>query len=152
MRRYNGTEASEVAAFIPGNEDGGIDRRDIVVRRRGTLNSDGNKVLDPNSANHRAYDPLSYVLLVRNGRDGWYPELRFSSVHDGRRTMITPMMDYGWHLLERAGGFSTILHAARLFQQYSVDQFCEVEAKSFRISATTRRSFERRTKLHCTIA
>ncbi|CDF41005.1 unnamed protein product, partial [Chondrus crispus] len=86
-------------------------------------------VLDPISVSHRAYDPLSYVLLFPNGRDGWYPELRFSSVQDGRRTKITPMMYYGWHLFERAGDFSTILHAARLFQQYLVDQFCKVEAE-----------------------
>ncbi|CDF40970.1 ATP dependant DNA helicase PIF1 [Chondrus crispus] len=129
VRRYNGPEASEVAALIPGNEDGEIGRRDIVVRRRGTLNSNGNEVLDPISVSHRAYDPLSYVLLFPNGRDGWYPELRFSSVQDGRRTKITPMMYYGWHLFERSGEFSTILHAARLFQQYLVDQFCKVEAE-----------------------
>ncbi|CDF33021.1 unnamed protein product [Chondrus crispus] len=79
VRRYNGPEASEVAALIPGNEDGQIGRRDIVVRRRGTLNSNGNEVLDPISVSHRAYDPLSYVLLFPNGRDGWYPELRFST-------------------------------------------------------------------------
>ena len=86
-------------------------------------------MLDPISASHRAYDPLSYVLLFPNSRDGWYPELRFSSAEDGRRTKITPMMYYGWHLFERAGAFSTILHAARLFQQYLVDQFCKVEAE-----------------------
>ncbi|CDF38585.1 ATP dependant DNA helicase [Chondrus crispus] len=86
-------------------------------------------VLDPISVSHRAYDPLSYVLLFPNGRDGWYPELRFSSDDDGRYTKITPMMYYGWHLFERAGEFSTILHAARLFQQYLVDQFCKVEAE-----------------------
>ncbi|CDF33944.1 ATP dependant DNA helicase PIF1 [Chondrus crispus] len=78
VRRYNGPEASEVAALIPGNEDGEIGRRDIVVRRRGALNSNGNEV----------------------------------------RTKITPMMFYGWHLFERGGEVSTILHAARLFQQY----------------------------------
>ncbi|CDF36294.1 unnamed protein product [Chondrus crispus] len=94
-----------------------------------TLDSNGNEVLDPISVSHRAYDPLSYVLLFPNGRDGWYPELRFSSVQDGRRTKITPMMYYGWHLFERSGEFSTILHAAPLFQQYLVDQFCKVEAE-----------------------
>ena len=47
VRRYNGPEASEVAALIPGNEDGEIGRRDIVVRRRGALNSDRDEVLDP---------------------------------------------------------------------------------------------------------
>ena len=46
-----------------------------------------------------------------------------------RRTNITPMMYYGWHLFEKAGEFSTVLHAAQLFQQYLVDQFCKVEAK-----------------------
>ena len=128
VRRYNGPEASEVAALIPRNEDGEIGRRNIVVRRRGTLNSNGNEVLDPISVSRRAYDPLSYVLLFPNGRDGWYPELRFSSADDVRRTKITPMMYYGWHLFERAGAFSTMLHTARLFQQYLVDQFCKVEA------------------------
>ncbi|CDF35745.1 ATP dependant DNA Helicase Pif1 [Chondrus crispus] len=129
VRRYNSPEASEVAALIPGNEYGEIGRRDIVVRRRGTLNSNGNEVLDPISVSHRAYDPLSYVLLFPNGRDGWYPELRFSSEDDGRRTKITPMMFYGWNLFGRAGEFSTILHAARIFQQYLVDRFCKVEAE-----------------------
>ncbi|CDF36554.1 unnamed protein product [Chondrus crispus] len=129
VRRYNGPEASEVAALIPGNENGEIGRREMVVRRRGTLNSNGNEVLDPISVSHRAYDPLSDVLLFPNGRDGWYPELRFSSEDDGRRTKITPMMFYGWHLFERAGEFILMLHAARLFQQYLVDQFCKVEAE-----------------------
>ena len=126
VRRYNGPESSEVAAL---NEDGEIGRRDIVVRRRGTLNSNGNEVLDPISVSHLAYDPLSYVLLFPNRRNGWYPELRFSSADDGRRTKITPMMYYGWNSFERAGEFSTILHAARLLQQYLVDQFCKVEAE-----------------------
>ncbi|CDF37706.1 ATP dependant DNA helicase PIF1 [Chondrus crispus] len=39
------------------------------------------------------------------------------------------MMFYRWHLFERAGEFIMILHAARLFQQYLVDQFCKVEAE-----------------------
>ena len=95
VRRYNCLEASEVAALIPGNKDGEIGRRDIVVRRRGTRNSNKNEVLDPISVSYRVYDPLRYVLLFPNGRDGWYPELRFSSADDGRRTKITPMMYYG---------------------------------------------------------
>ena len=129
VRRYNGPEASEVAALIPGNEDGEIGRRDIVVRRRKNLNSNGNEVLDPISVSHRAYDPLGYVLLFPSRRDGWYPELRFPSADDGRRTKITPMISCGCHLFERASEFSTILHAARLFQQHLVSQFCKVEAE-----------------------
>ena len=39
------------------------------------------------------------------------------------------MMYYGWHLFERAGEFSTILHPARLFRQYWFDQFCKLDAE-----------------------
>ena len=99
------------------------------MRRRGSLKITGNEVLDLISVSHRAYDPLRYVLLFPNGRDGWYPELRFSSADDGRRTKITPMMHYRWHLFERSGEFSTILHAARIFRQYLVEQFCKEEAE-----------------------
>ncbi len=32
VRRYNGPSCSEVAALIPGNDDGMIGKRDILVR------------------------------------------------------------------------------------------------------------------------
>lgn len=129
VRRYNGPEASEVAVLIPGNEDGEIGRRDIVVRKRGILNSNGNEVLDPISVTHRSYDPLSYALLFPDGRDGWHPELRFFADGQRRHTKVTPLMFYSWQLFQRPSEFSTILHASRLFQQYLVDQYYKVECE-----------------------
>ncbi len=70
VRRYSGPSSSEVAALIPGNEDGMIGKRDILVRKRGQANSIGNEVLDKVSISRRSYDPLSYVMLFLNGTDG----------------------------------------------------------------------------------
>ncbi len=59
-----------------------IGKRDILVRKRGQANSNGNEVLDKVSISHRSYDPLSYVMLFPNGTDGWHPELRFDAGED----------------------------------------------------------------------
>ncbi len=69
LRRYNGPSSSAGAAVIPGNEEGMIGKRDILVRKRGQAKSNGNKVLDKVSIRHRSYDPLNYVLLFPNGTD-----------------------------------------------------------------------------------
>ncbi len=65
--RYNGPSCSEVAALIPGNEDGMIGKRDILVKKRGQANSNGNEVLGKVGISHRSYDPLSYVMQFPNG-------------------------------------------------------------------------------------
>ncbi len=54
VRCYNGPYCSEVAALIPGTEDGVIGKRDILVRKRGRANSNGNEVLDKVSISHRS--------------------------------------------------------------------------------------------------
>ncbi len=72
VRRCNGPSCSEVAALIPGNENGVIGNRDIIVRTRGTANADRNEVLDKVKICNRSYDPLSYVILFPDGGDGWY--------------------------------------------------------------------------------
>ena len=129
--RYNGPANSEVAAIIPGSEDGEIGTRDIVLRRRGTLNTNGNEQLDKVSVTHRSYDPLTYVLLFPDGRDGWHFELSLSG-GTSRRNKVTPKMFYAWKLFQRPSEFSTLLHAGRLFQQYLVDQYAKSEAEKLK--------------------
>ncbi len=63
--RYNGPSC--FGALIPGNEDGMIGKQNVLVRKRGQANSNGNEVLDKVSIRHRSYDSLSYVMLFRNG-------------------------------------------------------------------------------------
>ncbi len=70
VRRYNGPSSSDVAALIPGNDNGVIGQRDILVRKRGQANSTGNEVLDKVSISHRSYDPLSCVMLFSNWHRG----------------------------------------------------------------------------------
>ncbi len=99
VRRCNGPSCSEVAALILGNEHGIIGKRDILVRKRGQANSNGNKVLDKVSINHRSYDPLSYAMLFPNGTDGLHPDLRFAAGE--RQRNFTPSMFYSWRMLPR---------------------------------------------------
>ncbi len=127
VRRYNGPSCPEVAALIPENEDGMVGNRDIVVRKRGSLNSNGNEALDKVKVTHRSYDPLSYVILFPDGRDGWHLNMRFTD--DSKQRKLTPMMFYRWHMFQRRSEFSTILHAGRHFQHYLVDQFCKIESE-----------------------
>ena len=77
-RRYNRPESSEVAALIPGPDNGMVGNRDVVVSARGTA-VNGSERLRTISWDHRSYDPLAYVLLFPDGRDGWHHELRLRS-------------------------------------------------------------------------
>ncbi len=120
VRRYNGPSCSEVAALVPGNEDGMIGKWDILVRKRGQANSNGNKVLDKVSISHRSYYPLSYVMLFPNGTDRWHPEMRFDAGE--RQRKLTPSMVYSWRMFQRRDEFSTVLSGGRLFQHYLVHQ------------------------------
>ncbi len=89
---------SEVAELLPGNEDEMIGKREILVRKRGQANSNGNEVLDKVSISHRSYDLLSYVMIFPNGTDGWHPELRFDAGE--RQRKLTPLMFYSWRMYE----------------------------------------------------
>ncbi len=72
VRRTKGSSFSEVDALIPGNEDGMVDNRNIVLRRRGSLNANGNEALAKVDVIHISHDRLSYVILLPDGRDGWH--------------------------------------------------------------------------------
>ncbi len=127
VRCYNGPSYSVVAALIPGNEDGMIVKRDILVRKRAQRNSNGNEFLDKVSISHSSYDPLSYVILFPSGTDGWHPELQFDAVE--RQRKLTLLMFYSWRIFQRRDEFSTVLSGGRLFQDSLADQFCKMEAE-----------------------
>lgn len=74
-RRYNEPEISEVGVIIIGAEDGDVDTRDVVFRKRSSVNRNESQVLDKISIGRRAYDPLSYVLLFADRRIGRYQRM-----------------------------------------------------------------------------
>lgn len=86
VKGYNGLKASELAAIIPEDEQKLIGCRDVVVRRRGSLNSNNNEVLTTINVSSRAYGALTYNLLLPKGQDGWYSEHSLPSGQGGRRT------------------------------------------------------------------
>ncbi len=104
-----------------------IGKRDILVRKRGQANSNGNEDLDKVSISHRSYDPFSYVMLFTIGTDGWHPKLRFAARK--RQRKLTPSMFYSWRTFERTVEFRTALSSGRLFQHYLVDPLCKMEAE-----------------------
>ncbi len=104
-----------------------ISKRDILVRKRGQANSNGNEVLDKVNISRRSYDPLSYVMLFPNGTERWHPELRFAAGE--RQRNFTPSMFYSWRMFQRRNEFSTVLSGGRLFSHYMVDHFYKMEAE-----------------------
>lgn len=71
---------SEVAAIIPGCEDGEVRRRDICLQRRVTIKFNGNEVLGTVSVRNPPYDAVINALLFPYGKDDCHPELRFREV------------------------------------------------------------------------
>lgn len=131
VRRYNGPTASEVAAIIPGPENGEVAGRYIILRRRGVLRNSGNEVFHRLPISHRSYDPLSYVLLFPYGQNGWHVDIaaRPDLIEGGAGPVVTPRLYYAYQLFQRCNSFNTLLRGGRLFQKYLVDQYCKVEAK-----------------------
>ncbi len=126
LRRHNGRSCSEVAALVPGNEDSVIPKPRHYSERRGTANANGNEVLHKVKISHRSYDPVSYVILFPDGRDGWYLGMQFQA--GSRQRKLLPLMFYSWHIFQRRDKFTTVLSGFLLFQLYLVDQFCKMEA------------------------
>ncbi len=73
------------------------------------------------SAIHPAYDPLSYVLLLPQGSQGYHTELRG----------VTPTCFYHFHLQVRntTHHFSLLLRGGRLTQQYVCDMMAKIESQ-----------------------
>ena len=73
------------------------------------------------SAIHPAYDPLSYVLLLPQGSQGYPTELRG----------VTPTCFYRFHLQVRntANHFNLLLQVGRLTQRYVYDMMANIESQ-----------------------
>lgn len=69
VRCYNGPQSSEIFASTPGTEDDIVVKQDIVIRRGGQLNANGNELFATIPNTHRAYRPLCYALLPSYGKD-----------------------------------------------------------------------------------
>ncbi len=121
-RRYNAPTANEIAAIMVGPSSGPMQPHRLVVHSRG----DGLqtiRVIDPRC------DPMCYPLLFPRGEEGWK-----IGMPRGRGRNVS-MLEYYAYMVAPRRGFSAILAAGPLFQQYVVDAYVKVE--------TTRLDFQR---------
>lgn len=96
-------------------------------------------------------DPMQYVLFYPNGEPGWQPKLNITldNKPPGRhRKQISLLQWKAAQMSVRAssGRFNPILYGGKLFQQWAIDSYLQVEANNngylevFRIDPTGRRS------------
>lgn len=71
-RRYNAPGSPEVATIVVIVEGGEVGTIDIVLRRRSAINLNATRDLDIILTSHCSDSPLSFVLLLSDGRDGCY--------------------------------------------------------------------------------
>lgn len=121
VRQFNGFHASEVAAFVLGAEDVIVDRQEIALRHRGELNGNGSERRDTIRVTHRSYNPLSYVLLLPHGTNGWHAGQwpKNGSTARCRSSKLSQLMFYAQDLFQRPLQISTIF-----LKQESISAVC----------------------------
>ena len=136
MRRYNIPRVSEVAAFIPEDDEPSVAPRDVIVRRRDGRVQRIHKF-------HAAYDPLHFVLLFPKREQGWTYNIPFgvdgprqqrsAQVEDVRpyqpskgRTVISPRDFAAFYLMTRKDNFNHLQRCQRLYEEYIFDQYTKV--------------------------
>lgn len=134
-RRYNLPTADEVAVILPGDGDGSLEGRDIVLRlrpppreERPDQNSEPRR-LEQISETHAAYAPLQYVLLFPKGDPGWHYDLRQHQPDRQEPKRLSLTRYTAFRLFPRRNEFSTILRGGRLLQQYAVDMWASEDQR-----------------------
>ncbi len=125
-RKYNVPEASEVAALIVGEQHGKID---IILRRHGTLNTNGGEQLQLIHLGNRMDDPLAYLLLFPYGTEGWHYLLRYTD-SKWKLLKVSTMKFHCQLLYQRPNEFNLIIRSGRLYQQYLCEMFVKVESET----------------------
>lgn len=121
-RRYNLPTANEIAVIIPGDGTQIWDSRDILLRRRDDGHS-RHRIKD----SHPSYSSLHYVLFFPYGEDGWHWDLRKHQPDRETPKRLSQSRYYSYYLHLRPDQFSAIHRGSRLFQQYVVDAWAQID-------------------------
>lgn len=124
-RTYNLPSSSEVAALIVGDIKDIIDHRDIIVES----NTHGLKRI---SELHPSYLALQYPILFPYGDDGYRVDIphRDGIASKKKKPPQCTMREFfAYRIQDRESGFSLILHARRLLQQFLVDAYTMIESE-----------------------
>ena len=128
QRRYNAPTANEIAAVLPGPGDERHGGRDIIVHLRGGG-------LQRISYGSPGYIPLHYTLLYPNGDLGWHWDMllqgRGQAEDDGgeldENGRLTAHRYHAYHIHYREQHNGLLFLGGRLFQQYLVDVWAQIE-------------------------
>jgi hypothetical protein len=150
-RTYNRPTAAEVGVLMPGTGEDVNSARDIVIQLRG-----GPDTLRRVSELHSAYCPLRFPLLFPYGEQGWQPEIplgentaagnaqRRDTLLDGDNGLenqprlqprqgrggsirVSQCQFYAFYLHIRPSTYSILHRSSRLFQEYIVDAWAQIE-------------------------
>ena len=147
-RRYNAPGGGDVAGIMPGTgHDPDVCGRHIRVRARDVGNSTG-RYMSAISDLHAAYDPLHFVLLHPRGEPGWHTSIRKAATGGGTATgeggaagtgdgedngrNITALQYAAFFMHDRECDHCLITHGGKIFQEWTVDQYCKVETQRLR--------------------
>ena len=146
QRCYNAPTSTEIAAILPGQGDEQTDGQDIVVQLRGG---------DLKRIHHGspAYIPLHYTLIYPKGDQGWHYHMTLAqgqesrgpahnsddnnegesedgseNEHGGRgRNQLSCARYHAYRIHWREQQNGLLLMAGKLFQQYVVDAWAQIE-------------------------
>ncbi|KIJ47632.1 hypothetical protein M422DRAFT_248636 [Sphaerobolus stellatus SS14] len=133
QRHYNAPTASEIATILPGQADQQHDGCDIIVHLQGGS-------LQRISHGSPVHIPLHYTLLYPNGDPGWHWDMQLANPsnrrgqgggsdedeeEDGKHLTCARYHAYRIHWRESQNGL--LLRGGKLFQQYIVDAWAQVE-------------------------
>ncbi|XP_029651252.1 uncharacterized protein LOC115224483 [Octopus sinensis] len=121
-RRYNLPTVNEIAIVFRNEEGEPPFHRDFKVYPRNsdvpTLNLD---ILSPE------LDPMTYVLFFPHGEPGWQPHMA-GNREDQQRQNISMLQHKISLTAVRDNEFNPLLNGGKLFQQWVVDSYLQVEA------------------------
>ncbi|XP_076054466.1 uncharacterized protein LOC143033151 [Oratosquilla oratoria] len=132
-RRYNLPTVNDIAMIFQNPDGKPPFHRDFKVYPR---NEDvpliNLNILSPN------IDPMTYTLFFPFGKPGWQPMMEVND-RQGRnlcRRNVTMLQDKISQTAIRGGEFNPLLHGGKLFQQWIVNSYLQVEANNLNFIKT----------------
>ncbi|KAF8109202.1 hypothetical protein N665_0101s0031 [Sinapis alba] len=127
-RTHNVPTASEIAALIPGDFTLDMNKRDIVLQEH------SGKLMRISEI-HAAYLALQYPLIFIYGEDGYRLGINkgvTEATKKQKRQTISMRHFFAFRLHERKNECHILLHSRRLFQQFLVDGYTNIESNCVR--------------------
>ena len=122
-RQYDDPSSNDVCGLIVGDIGDSHTDRDIIIESC-------SKNLRRISKLHPKFMSLQYPLLFPYGEDGYHTQIPFANQEHctpAKRQKVTMRAYYAYVIQERVGDNSTLPKGGRLYQQFLVDAFMNVE-------------------------